>query len=116
VAERLLTATGASVLATSRERLGVPGERVLQIAPLSDDAATRLFLERAETVDPGAVLDSGQVGDLCRRLEGIPLIIELAAARLGALSFADLMSRLDQAAELLGPGRSRNRAPGTVRL
>jgi predicted ATPase/DNA-binding CsgD family transcriptional regulator len=109
VAERLLTATGVSVLATSRERLAVPGERVLQIAPLSDDAATRLFLERAETVDPGAVLDSGQVGDLCRRLEGIPLIIELAAARLGALSFADLMSRLDQAAELLGPGRSRNR-------
>jgi predicted ATPase/DNA-binding CsgD family transcriptional regulator len=109
VAERLLTASGSRVLATSRECLAVPGERVLQVGPLSDDAAARLFIERAETVEPGAVLDSRDVADLCRRLEGIPLVIELAAARLSALSFADLMSRLDQAAELLGPGRSRNR-------
>ncbi len=109
VAERLLAATGVSVVATSRERLGVPGERVVQLGPLPEDAATRLFMERAETVEPGAVLDGRQVADLCRRLEGIPLIIELAAARLGALSFDDLRSRIDQAAELLGPGRSRNR-------
>ena len=50
------------------------------------------------------------MAELCRRLEGIPLVIELAAARLGALSFDDLMSRLDQALELLGSGgRSHHR-------
>ena len=109
VAERLLSSTDGNVLATSRERLGVPGERVVQIGPLPVEAATKLFKERAETVEPGAVLDNGQVADLCQRLEGIPLVIELAAARLGALTLPDLSSRLDQAIELLGPGRSRNR-------
>ena len=109
VAERLLSVTEVSVLATSRERLGVAGERVIQIGPLPVDTATRLFVERAATVEPGVVLDDGEVADLCRRLEGIPLVIELAAARLGALSFADLISRLDQAVELLGPAQSRHR-------
>ena len=102
VAERLLSGTNGNVLATSRERLGVPGEHVLQVDPLPEDAAARLFIERAETVEPGAQLDEGEVAELCRRLEGIPLVIELAAARLGALTFADLISRLDQAVELLG--------------
>ena len=83
VAERLLSGTDGYVLATSRERLGVPGEHVLQVDPLPADAAARLFIERAETVEPGADLDEGEVAELCRRLEGIPLVIELAAARLG---------------------------------
>jgi predicted ATPase/DNA-binding CsgD family transcriptional regulator len=105
-----LVARGGAVLATSRELLAVAGERVMQVGPLPDDVATTLFIERAERVGYGAVLDRDAVAELCRRLEGIPLVIELAAARLGALSFDDLTSRLDQALELLGSGgRSQHR-------
>jgi predicted ATPase/DNA-binding CsgD family transcriptional regulator len=109
VAEHLV-ARGGMVLATSRELLAVAGEHVMQVGPLPDDVATTLFIERAERVGYGAVLDRSRVAELCRRLEGMPLVIELAAARLGALSFDDLTSRLDQALELLGSGgRSQHR-------
>lgn len=109
VAEHVLAA-GGTVLATSRELLAVPGEHVIQVGPLPDEVATTLFIERAEQVGSALVLDRTRVTELCRRLEGIPLVIELAAARLGALSFEDLMSRLDQALELLGSGgRSQHR-------
>jgi len=109
VAEHIV-ARGGTVLATSRELLAMPGEHVIQVGPLPDDVATTLFIERAERVSSGAALDRGRVAELCRRLEGIPLVIELAAARLGALSFDDLTSRLDQALELLGSGgRSQHR-------
>jgi predicted ATPase/DNA-binding CsgD family transcriptional regulator len=109
VAEHLV-ARGGTVLATSRELLAVAGEHVMQVGPLPDDVATTLFIERAERVRSGAVLDRARVAELCRRLEGMPLVIELAAARLGALSFDDLTSRLDQALELLGSGgRSQHR-------
>jgi predicted ATPase/DNA-binding CsgD family transcriptional regulator len=109
VAEHLL-ARGGTVLATSRELLAVPGEHVMQVGPLPDEVATTLFLERAERLGSGAVPARSKVAELCARLEGIPLVIELAAARLGAISFEDLASRLDQALELLGSGgRSQNR-------
>jgi predicted ATPase/DNA-binding CsgD family transcriptional regulator len=109
VAEHLV-ARGGMVLATSRELLAVAGEHVMQVGPLPDDVATTLFIERAKRVGSGAVLDRARVAELCRRLEGMPLVIELAAARLGALSFDDLTSRLDQALELLGSGgRSQHR-------
>jgi predicted ATPase/DNA-binding CsgD family transcriptional regulator len=109
VAEHVV-ARGGTVLATSRELLAVAGEHVMQVGPLPDDVATTLFIERAERVGSGAALDRERVAELCRRLEGMPLVIELAAARLGALSFDDLTSRLDQALELLGSGgRSQHR-------
>jgi predicted ATPase/DNA-binding CsgD family transcriptional regulator len=112
MAERLL-AGGSTVLATSRERLAVPGEHVVQVGPLPDDVAVALFLDRVEGTAPEMLIDCPRVLELCAQLEGIPLVIELAAARLGALSFDDLMSRLDQAVTLLGSGggsRHRHRS------
>ncbi len=109
---RVLASTTNLVVVTSRERMGLPGERVLPVGPLPAETAARLFVERARQAvgDHGPDLDWGQVLELCRRLEGLPLVIELAAARLGALSFADLSARLDQALDLLGSGeRSRDR-------
>jgi predicted ATPase/class 3 adenylate cyclase len=92
-----------SVVATSRAPLGVTGEQVWRIAPLrlpqSDDPlevaasdAGRLFAERAALVDPTFSLaaNSGPVADICRDLDGLPLAIELAAARAGALDVADI--------------------------
>ena len=81
----------------------------MQVGPLPDDVATTLFIERAE----GRALElpgPRGVAELCRRLEGMPLVIELAAA-LGALSFDDLTSRLDQALELLGSGGRSSTPP-----
>jgi predicted ATPase/DNA-binding CsgD family transcriptional regulator len=94
-----------SVLATSRERLGLRGERVLLIPPLAEEG-TSLFLERA-AVDG---VDEGVVREICRRLDGMPLAIELAAARLPSLGVDGLTAALDDHLRLLGgsggpPGR-----------
>ncbi|MDQ0602243.1 putative ATPase [Streptomyces canus] len=98
IADLLAVAPGVRVLVTSREPLDMPGERTLEVAPLRKPDATALFAQRAVTVTPGFVLDATarrQVGDLCRILDGIPLAIELAAARLSSHS-------LDQLHALLG--------------
>jgi len=92
---------GVRVLATSRERLGVPGEQVVVVPPLrvpapgrldADADAVRLFADRASRAVPGfALADTlGHVTDVCRALDGLPLAIELAAARVGALTVQDL--------------------------
>ncbi len=112
VVSRVLASTLNLVVVTSRERMGLPGERVLPVSPLPPEVAARLFVERARQAvgGYGPDLDWGQVLELCRRLEGLPLVIELAAARLSALSFADMSARLDQALDLLGSGeRSQDR-------
>lgn len=133
IAERLLAvAPRLRILTTSREALAVPGEAVLQlqsltcpVAPgsvrvgvtvgLSDDLdnaaateAVRLFSERASTVDPGFVLDRtnvGSIAEICRRLDGIPLAIELAAARVGVMSTDDIALGLGDRFRLLAGGR-----------
>lgn len=117
-----LTAAGGSVLTTSRSRLGLPGEQVHLLAPLPvpdrdtpvrdlrRSPAVRLFLARAREVRPAAELtDEGltAVAEICRRLDGLPLALELAAARTGAISPVDLVARLDDRFRLL----ARNRAP-----
>ncbi|MEJ2206308.1 MAG: BTAD domain-containing putative transcriptional regulator, partial [Gemmatimonadota bacterium] len=107
-----------SILATSREALGVPGERAWLVPPLglpeagngvsgTGSEAVRLFVERARDVVPGFDLtpaNSPVVADICRRLDGIPLAIELAAARVKVLSPADIRDRLDDVFRLLGSG------------
>lgn len=108
-----------AVLATSREHLHLPGERVWQVAPLavppadatateiSETPAGALFCARAEAVEPAFALTEGNaaaVGELCRRLDGIPLAIELAAARVRAMAPADLLERIDQRFSLLTAG------------
>jgi DNA-binding CsgD family transcriptional regulator len=97
-----------TVLVTSQTRLGVAGERVLPLAPLSvpgDDVteprvvssspAVELYLLRAGAVSDQADGDLVAVGELCRRLEGLPLAIELAAARARTLRAADVLALLD---------------------
>jgi predicted ATPase/class 3 adenylate cyclase len=128
-AERLLaSAPGLRILATSREALAVPGEAILQLQSLScptaghraggGDAvdvesaartdAVRLFTERAAAVDPTFTLTESNVtsvAEICRRLDGIPLAIELAAARVSAMSPDDIALRLGDRFRLLTGGR-----------
>ncbi len=95
---------GLSVLATSREALGIPGEALVPVGPLPDDDAARLFADRAEAARPGLALDDGLVRDLCRRLDGMPLALELAAARLRTLGLGQVVARLDDRFALLTGG------------
>lgn len=82
------------VLTTSREPLRLPGEALYEVRPLAEADAIRLFTERARDVRPGADLDPELVAEVCRRLDGLPLAIELAAARLRSLPLAELTHRL----------------------
>ena len=120
--ESLLRDTrGLRVLATTREPLGIDGETVLTVAPLpvpdpgspltigqlAGYDAVALFLERARLMVPGfALTEANQVAvaEICARLEGLPLAIELAAARLQALSAGQIRDRLTDQFSLLGRG------------
>jgi predicted ATPase/DNA-binding SARP family transcriptional activator len=108
LAEALVgTVPGLRLLATSREPLGVPGEVVVPVAGLVGAAAVELFVDRARAVQPGFNAD-GQTGevisDVCGRLDGLPLAVELAAARLRALPLATMAERLDDRFRLLTGG------------
>jgi predicted ATPase/DNA-binding SARP family transcriptional activator len=96
------------VLATSREGLGLAGERLVPVAPLDPSGAgIELFDERAAAVSPGfdALGHRADVEEIVRRLDGVPLAIELAAARTTSLSPSDLVVRLDDRLRLLSGGR-----------
>jgi predicted ATPase/DNA-binding CsgD family transcriptional regulator len=92
-----------TILATSRERLGVPAETTVLLPPL--DAATELFLDRARAVDPTFTALPDELADICARLDGMPLAIELAAARIGSLGAEGLRAALDDRLRLLAGGR-----------
>jgi predicted ATPase len=127
VAQLLSTATDLTVLATSREVLGVPGEHVFQVGPLlsphtatgaveselMDYSAVRLFVERASVARPDWKLTSTNadaVVQVCTRLDGLPLAIELAAARLRMMPVEQIAKRLDERFHLL-TGGSRTQLP-----
>ncbi|MFE2725603.1 BTAD domain-containing putative transcriptional regulator [Kitasatospora sp. NPDC059327] len=97
---------GLTVLATSREPLGVPGERVLPVEPLPDPVALRLLAERAAEARPGFDPQSEPAActEICRRLDGLPLAIELAAARLRVMTARQIADRLDSRFALLTAG------------
>jgi predicted ATPase len=95
---------GLTVLATSREPLRLSAEREFPLLPLDDDSASRLFVTRARAADPSFTAASGELSALCRRLEGIPLALELAAARAKLLPPAQLAARLEQRLPLLTGG------------
>jgi predicted ATPase/DNA-binding SARP family transcriptional activator len=106
-ADLVSTYPGVRVLATSREGLGVPGEVLYAVQPLDQAAAVRLFTERAEAASPGTAFDaqsSASVADICARLDGLPLAIELAAARTRALDVSQIASRLNSRFQLLTAG------------
>ncbi|WP_197093924.1 ATP-binding protein [Nonomuraea sp. SBT364] len=105
--ERLLSGCATvTVLATSREPLGVPGEQTVPVPPLPlGSDAERLFLDRAAAADPGFAAARADVTELCRRLDGMPLAIEMAAARSASLGVAGLLSALDDVLRLLTGGR-----------
>ena len=98
------------ILATSREPLGIAGERVWPVPPISLDEAVQLFAERAAAADPAFAINANNLGaitDVCARLDGIPLAIELAAARIRVLTPEQIAARLaDRFAILTGGVRT----------
>lgn len=128
LAEALLRAAPqVHILATSREPLAVVGEQSLFVPPMdmpdpakpaADCDSMALFADRAESAVPGFALteDNGaRVARLCRRLDGIPLAIELAAVRLRAMSLEQLEARLSDRFRLLGTNRTRQGRHRTLR-
>jgi predicted ATPase/DNA-binding SARP family transcriptional activator len=124
----LRRAPALRVLATSREPLGLRGEVVRPVPALAipaestdpaDSAAVRLFVTRAAAVAPGFALtptNSEVVAAVCRRLDGLPLALELAAARVRTLGLAELAARLDDRFRVLGSGpRDAPRRQRTLR-
>jgi predicted ATPase/DNA-binding SARP family transcriptional activator len=97
---------GVAVLATSRAPLGVDGEQVWPLPPLPPDDAAELFVRRARAHRPDALVEPGPVAEICRRLDGLPLAIELAAARTRAMSAAEVARRLDDGRLLAGGTRT----------
>jgi predicted ATPase len=123
IGELLAASSGLSVLATSRTRLRLRGERELPVAPLAlpgpdsstapsvtelaEVPAVRLFIERAAEVRPGFALatdNAAAVAAICRQVEGLPLALELAAARVKILPLSVLRERLAQRLPLLSGG------------
>jgi predicted ATPase/DNA-binding SARP family transcriptional activator len=106
LSELLEAAPNLTVLATSRERLRLSGEHEFPLAPLAEEQALELFVARARAAQPGFALDGNRavVGDICRRLDGLPLALELAAARIRVLSPQALLARLEHRLPLLTAG------------
>jgi predicted ATPase len=120
-ADILRSCRGVRILATSRQPLGVEGEQMFGLAPLplpppdagvavaAGSEAVSLFVQRAAAVRGDFSLDPANVaavGEICRRLDGIPLAIELAAARVAALGPAEIAGLLDDRFRLLSRGRA----------
>ena len=119
-ARLLVVAPDLQILATSRQTLGVPGETAFSVQPMQlcepgapaaaliDNEAAQLFAARARALRESFVLDAGNaaaVAEICRRLDGIPLAIELAAARIHALTPAQIAQRLNDVFKLLTGGQ-----------
>lgn len=121
VARRLVDdGARCALLATSRERLGVPGEFVVQLEPLSHDDAAALFEERARAVRPDFRLtdhDPTAVDQLLDAVDRLPLGLEMAAGRLGGMTFDDLTALLSDHVDVLRSadrGADRHRSLGSV--
>ena len=129
VARLLAACPAVSVLATSRTPLAIQGEQTFPVPPLATPAAgaldlaaseaVQLFTSRARAVKPSLVLDDeslAAVAEICRRLDGLPLAVELAAARATLLSPRAILARLEQRFDLLrADGADRPARHGTMR-
>ena len=110
-------AAGLTLLTTSREPIGVPGEVSWRVPSLSlADEAVELFTDRARRARPDFTVtndNAATVGEICARLDGLPLAIELAAARVRALSLAEILESLHDRFRLLTGWRAHRGAPST---
>jgi predicted ATPase len=98
----LASSATVKVLATSREGIGIADEQLRRVPSLDVGAAVQLFVERAQSMVSGASVDeTTAVEDVCRRLDGIPLAIELAASRMTSMTAAEVRDRLDDRFKLL---------------
>jgi predicted ATPase len=105
----LRAAPGLRVLATSQRRLAVTGELLWTVPPLAEPSAVELFTARAAAGAPGFTLDADNadaVAAICRRLDGIPLALELAATRVRAWGVHEVLARLDDRFRVLTAGPS----------
>ena len=103
-----------NLLVTSRERLRVRGEQTYPVPPLAESDGAALFLARARVIDP-SFADSTAVGELCVRLDELPLALELAAARTALFSPKQLLERLSQRLDLLKGERDADPRQRTLR-
>src|SRR5205823_6628587 len=113
----LAMAPATTFLATSRERLRTRDERVHEVEALDEAAAVQLFLDRARAVAPSSVNNASAetIAEIVRRLDRLPLAIELAAARVGVLPPPELLRRLDRRFDVLTAG-PRGAAPRKATL
>ncbi len=114
LAELLAVCPNLQLLVTSRELLRLPGEQAYPVPPLEPRDATELFTARARAVDPRFELRP-VVEELCSRLDNLPLALELAAARVPALSPEQLLDRLSKRLDLLKAGRGVDPRQQTLR-
>ena len=104
-------APGLRLLATSRERLGIAGECLIKLGPLetgADGAAVDLFVQRIQDQAPGfepTTVELAQIAQVCEHLDGIPLALELAAARAGVLGLSHLLDGMHDRFRMLSSGR-----------
>ena len=120
VVERIVNACPTvTVLATSREPLMVRGERLVPVPSLLPEDAERLFVQRARDEAPDLVIDDEQrraISELCRRLDGLPLALELAASRVRVFTPVELVANLEERFRMLiGGRRSRMERHQTMR-
>jgi len=109
IADILVTAPGVKVIATSREPLQIAGEQRFMVSPLPiEDISVELFTQRARAVQPSFMLSEANrptVTEICSKLDGLPLAIELAVARIVLFTPKELLAQLDQRLPLLTGGR-----------
>ncbi len=110
----LRDAKGSRLLVTSRERMRIGGEQTWPVPPLEHSDGTALFAARARAVDP-AFTPTPAVGELCSRLDELPLAIELAAARTAVFSSEQLLERLSRRLDLLKGDRDADARQQTLR-
>jgi predicted ATPase len=116
VAAILAASATVKVLATSREGIGVADEQLWRVPSLDVGAAVELFVERAQSMVSDTLADEvTAVEDVCRRLDGIPLAIELAASRMASMTAAEVRDRLDDRFKLLVGSRRRLERHQTLR-
>jgi predicted ATPase len=104
VGELVMGLPELKILITSREPLHLGGEYEYPVAPMPEAEAVALFVERATAAKPD-FSDEGEVSEICRRLDCLPLAVELAAARVKALPTGELLKRLDKRLPILTGGR-----------